>query len=191
MKKYCDTDVLTTGDVSRIACVAPRTVSKWFDSGVLGGYRIPGSKDRRMPVSVVRAFLRKHGMPLNELADSKRVLIIDDDEAAGILKKILKEEHYEVEIATDTFGIAAVTGSFDPHVVLISTEVKGIDAFDIARRLKKQNRKIIALAGPAAIDTMAGPTCTPPTRPLYDQVVPIPFHIGNLVKLIATSMPEN
>ena len=40
-------DVLTTGEVARICKVAPRTVTKWFDSGQLRGYRIPGSKDRR------------------------------------------------------------------------------------------------------------------------------------------------
>ena len=44
-------DVLTTGEVAKICSVAPRTVSKWFDSGALHGYRIPGSKDRRIPLN--------------------------------------------------------------------------------------------------------------------------------------------
>ncbi len=44
-------DVLTTGEVAKICNVASRTVSKWFDSGQLRGYRIPGSKDRRIPVA--------------------------------------------------------------------------------------------------------------------------------------------
>src|SRR5262249_61528897 len=35
--------VFTTGQVAKICKVAPRTVSKWFDSGRLRGYRIPGS----------------------------------------------------------------------------------------------------------------------------------------------------
>ena len=46
-------DVLTTGEVAKICNVAPRTVSKWFDSGALTGYRIPGSKDRRIPLNDV------------------------------------------------------------------------------------------------------------------------------------------
>src|SRR5262249_14744586 len=33
--------VFTTGQVAKICKVAPRTVSKWFDSGRLRGYRIP------------------------------------------------------------------------------------------------------------------------------------------------------
>ena len=44
-------DVLTTGEVAKICNVAPRTVSKWFDSGALHGYRIPGSKDRRIQLT--------------------------------------------------------------------------------------------------------------------------------------------
>ena len=41
-------EVLTTGEVAKICNVAARTVSKWFDSGQIEGYRIPGSKDRRI-----------------------------------------------------------------------------------------------------------------------------------------------
>ena len=60
--------VFTTGQVSKIANVAPRTVSKWFDSGKLKGYRIPGSQDRRIPRANLIEFLDEHGMPheLNE-----------------------------------------------------------------------------------------------------------------------------
>ena len=46
-------DVLTTGEVAKLCNVAPRTVSKWFDSGSLKGYRIPGSRDRRMHAGFV------------------------------------------------------------------------------------------------------------------------------------------
>ena len=47
--------IFTTGQVAKICKVAPRTVSKWFDSGRLRGYRIPGSQDRRIPVSISSA----------------------------------------------------------------------------------------------------------------------------------------
>ena len=47
-------DILTTGEVAKICNVAPRTVSKWFDSGQLRGYRIPGSKDRRIPLAQIK-----------------------------------------------------------------------------------------------------------------------------------------
>src|SRR5678809_522606 len=74
-------DVLTTGEVAKICNVAPRTVSKWFDSGALHGYRIPGSKDRRIPLNQLIRFMKQHGMPLNGLmTGATRVLIVDDEQ---------------------------------------------------------------------------------------------------------------
>ena len=74
-------DVLTTGEVAKICSVAPRTVSKWFDSGALTGYRIPGSKDRRIPLNQLIRFMKQHGMPLNGLmTGSTRVLIVDNEQ---------------------------------------------------------------------------------------------------------------
>lgn len=52
-------DILTVGECARICKVAPRTVSKWFDSGRLRGYRIPGSQDRRIPRQSLIKFLRE------------------------------------------------------------------------------------------------------------------------------------
>ena len=43
--------VFTTGQVAKICKVAPRTVSKWFDSGRLRGYRIPGARTAASPAS--------------------------------------------------------------------------------------------------------------------------------------------
>jgi excisionase family DNA binding protein len=61
--------VFTTGQVARVCKVAPRTVVKWFDSGRLRGYRIPGSQDRRIPRDDLIRFLNEHGMPLGELEE--------------------------------------------------------------------------------------------------------------------------
>lgn len=55
-------DVYTTGKVARLCEVAPRTVSKWVDSGLLKGWRIPGSFDRRINHADLVAFLRFHGL---------------------------------------------------------------------------------------------------------------------------------
>lgn len=56
--------VFTTGDVARLCGVAPRTVSKWFDTMDLKGYKIPGSRARRIPRQHLITFLKQHGMPL-------------------------------------------------------------------------------------------------------------------------------
>src|SRR5438105_15783583 len=95
-------DVLTTGEVAKICNVAPRTVSKWFDTGALRGYRIPGSKDRRIPLNQLVRFMKQHHMPLNGLmTGATRVLIVDSEQdIIEVLEKILEDEaEYEVETA--------------------------------------------------------------------------------------------
>jgi len=57
-------DILTTGQVSKICNVAPRTVCRWFDSGKLRGYRIPGSKNRRILLSGLIRFMKEQNMPM-------------------------------------------------------------------------------------------------------------------------------
>jgi two-component system response regulator RpaA len=65
--------VLTTGQVAQICNVASRTVQKWFDMGLLGGYRIPASRDRRIPVKELLRFMKEHNIPLpDEWSDLER-----------------------------------------------------------------------------------------------------------------------
>ena len=65
------TKIFTTGQVAEICKVAPRTVTKWFDSGRLRGYRIPGSNDRRIPREELIKFLAEHGMSQDALSAAK------------------------------------------------------------------------------------------------------------------------
>jgi excisionase family DNA binding protein len=145
-------NVLTTGDVAKICHVAPRTVSKWFDNGQLRGYRIPGSKDRRIPVSELIRFMKVHNMPTSELAvGSIRVLIADNNEkAASALADILRSDaEYEVQIVQSNFETGSVIQKFSPHVVLVSLMADRIDATAICKGIKDNEDlrtiKIIAL----------------------------------------------
>ena len=54
--------VYTTGQVARLCQVAPRTAAKWIDSGLLRGYRIPGSQDRRVTHEALVDFMERSGM---------------------------------------------------------------------------------------------------------------------------------
>ncbi len=54
---------LTTGQVAKLLEVAPRTVSKWFDSGSLTGFKLPGSNDRRISKVSLIEFCKQHKMP--------------------------------------------------------------------------------------------------------------------------------
>src|SRR4030042_314291 len=94
-------NVLTTGDVAKICNVAPRTVSKWFDSGQLHGYRIPGSKDRRIPVNELIRFMKANDMPTDALSAGKiRVLVVcGEDAASPAMIEALARSGYEVQTA--------------------------------------------------------------------------------------------
>jgi len=146
-------NVLTTGDVAKICNVAPRTVSKWFDSGQLKGYRIPGSKDRRIPVSELIRFMRAHNMPTATLPVGKiRVLVVDsDDEMASTLADTLRAKaDYEVQTARSNFETGAVAHKFAPHVLLVNLLSERIDATGICKSIRAdedlQTIKIIAVA---------------------------------------------
>ena len=117
-----DKEVLTTGEVAKICNVAPRTVSKWFDVGTLKGYRIPGSKDRRIPVSELVKFMKVHGIPMDGLNTGRtRVLIVDSDpEIVGTLEQVLAEQtEYEIQTATSGFEAGMACERFRPHVLLV------------------------------------------------------------------------
>ena len=57
------TGILTTGELARALMVAPRTVTKWIDSGRLPGWRLPGSLDRRVLARDAAKFAAEAGMP--------------------------------------------------------------------------------------------------------------------------------
>ncbi|MDX2017031.1 MAG: response regulator [Planctomycetota bacterium] len=115
-------EVLTTGEVAKICNVAPRTVSKWFDSGSLKGYRIPGSRDRRIPASELVKFMKAHGIPLESFNSGRtRVLVVDGDkDVADTLQRVLTEQtSYEVRTATNGFQAGMECEKFKPHVLLL------------------------------------------------------------------------
>jgi excisionase family DNA binding protein len=148
-------DVLTTGEVAKICNVASRTVSKWFDSGQLRGYRIPGSKDRRIPVASLRKFMKSHGIPMDGLTSGNtRVLIVDgDEEVVGTLKNILTEQTaYEVRCAANAFAAGIECERFRPHVMLLDMHLSdGGDGRGICKVMQAnddlQVTKVIGMSG--------------------------------------------
>jgi excisionase family DNA binding protein len=145
-------NVLTTGDVAKICHVAPRTVSKWFDNGQLRGYRIPGSKDRRIPVNELIRFMKVHNMPTSELAvGTIRVLIADSNTktASALADALQNKADYEVQIVQSNFETGSAIHKFMPHVVLVSLLAEGIDSTAICRGVRENEElriiKIIAL----------------------------------------------
>lgn len=144
-------DVLTTGQVAKICNVAPRTVTKWFDSGELRGYRIPGSKDRRIPLDKLVSFLKMHGMPLKGLdGRTTRVLLVDPDAefADGLRQAMQNEKQYEVHIADCAFSTGALAERHRPHVIVVDLATPGLDGRALCRHVhasqELRNAKLIA-----------------------------------------------
>ncbi len=184
-------DVLTTGEVAKICNVAPRTVSKWFDSGALHGYRIPGSKDRRIPLAQLIRFMKHHGMPLNGLMTGQtRVMIVDDEaDIVEVLEKILEDEaKYEVEVTKSGFDAGVTAEKFRPHVILLDMHLKGIDAPLVAKHVKAstdlQLTKVIAMSGkmgdPEAQGLLSGGD--------FDGFLRKPFHVRQVIEAVEDAM---
>lgn len=147
-------DILTTGEVAKICNVAPRTVSKWFDSGQLRGYRIPGSKDRRIPLNALIRFMKAHNIPLDGLQSGRtRVLIVDDEsEIVDVLQKVLTEQaNYEVKTAHGGFAAGVECEKFRPHVLLLDMHLGDVNGQEVLKLVREnsdlQLTKVIAMSG--------------------------------------------
>lgn len=111
--------MLTTGQVAEICGCAPKTVSKWVDSGLLAGYKLPGGGDRRIKEADLREFMAKHGMTFPEPSESEGDLLecwtyANSDGVCGGL--------YYCESAADTAMVHS--GLADTHRVIRLREVR-------------------------------------------------------------------
>ncbi len=179
-------DVLTTGQVAKVCKVAPRTVAKWFDSGQLRGYRIPGSKDRRIPLNQLVRFMQAHGIPLEGLETGHiRVLILDEEhEFATLLRDTLNAEgRYVVDIATTIFEAGVLTQNNRPHVIVADVSMPGLQSRRLCQFLRTseefQGIKLIAVSGALTQGQGAAQL-----QNGFDACLPKPFEVRQLTKVI-------
>lgn len=185
-------DVLTTGEVAKICNVAPRTVSKWFDSGSLKGYRIPGSKDRRIPVGELVKFMKAHGIPFDGVLSGRtRVLVVDDEpEVTEVLQRVLTEQaNYSVRIASTAFAAGVETDRFKPHVILLDVHLGEADVRHIANIIRGEDElqlcRLIGMSGKYSDQQLAGLKSQG-----FDNFLKKPFQVRQVVEAIesATSL---
>ncbi|MAE64346.1 MAG: regulator [Phycisphaeraceae bacterium] len=179
-------DILTTGEVAKICNVAPRTVSKWFDSGQLRGYRIPGSKDRRIPLNALIRFMKAHDIPLDGLQSGRtRVLIVDDEsEIVDVLEKVLTEQaNYEVRTAHRGFEAGIECEKFRPHVMLLDIHLGDLNGEDVLKFVRDnpdlQLTKILAISGKLT-DGQAQALVSNG----FDGYLKKPFHVRQVIEAI-------
>ncbi len=119
--------IFTTGQVAKICKVAPRTVSKWFDSGRLRGYRIPGSQDRRIPRDHLVRFLKEHGMPLGELEEDMSTVLVVGDVDVQSIREALQErlgEGVKLSFADSAFDAGVLCNNESaPNCIIVDASV--------------------------------------------------------------------
>lgn len=162
MNERTEAAVYTTGDVARICQVAPRTVSKWFDTGRLKGYRIPGSLDRRIPHESLVDFMRSHGMPLGELAAGQigKVLIIGMEPIdRKTVETLLHASGMETVAADNAFEAGALANEQRPQCVVIDGIVGLPEARMISRYFRSGGREAVTrIVGLVSDDQIADPS---------------------------------
>jgi len=185
-------DILTTGEVAKICNVAPRTVSKWFDSGQLRGYRIPGSKDRRIPLGALIRFMKAHNIPMDGLQSGRtRVLIVDDEsEIVEVLEKVLTEQaNYEVHTCRSGFAAGVECEKFRPHVMLLDIHLGDVNGEGVLSLIRENNdlqlTKVIAMSGKLT-DGQAHQLI----QKGFDGYLKKPFHVRQVIDCVeeATAM---
>ena len=183
-------DILTTGEVATICNVAPRTVSKWFDSGQLRGYRIPGSKDRRIPLNALIKFMKAHNIPLDGVQTGRtRVLIVDDEsEIVDVLEKVLTEQaNYEVKTAHSGFAAGVECEKFRPHVMLLDMHLGDIKGEDVLKLVRDngdlQLTKVIAMSGKLTDGQAQGLL-----QRGFDSYLKKPFHVRQVIEAVEQSV---
>lgn len=178
--------ILTTGQVAKICRVAPRTVSKWFDSGKLKGFKLPGSSDRRIPRANLRKFLVEYGMStdLIDFEESQvRVLLVTDCQIAAKHALDLNNDDnaYVVHVVKNAFEAGAYKAV--PQFVLIDFVIGRGEAMHIARAMRgligeqRPATKFIAILGED--DSDPGAVCGPDT---FDTAHKQPCNVAALIE---------
>lgn len=146
--------VFTTGEVAEICKVSQQTVIRCFDSGRLGGYRVPGSRFRRIPRENLILFMKENNIPLDQLEMGKRrVLVVDDDPAiVEMLVELLERDgRFEVQTAVTGFDAGLRTKEFQPDVIVLDYMLPDINGSGVIRSVRSdpsvRDVKIIIVSG--------------------------------------------
>ncbi|MCD6394511.1 MAG: response regulator [Planctomycetes bacterium] len=147
-------DLLTTGEAAEICSVSQQTIIRCFDSGRLEGFRIPGSKFRRIPRENLIKFMRENHMPLDNVETGKRkILIVDDDEEiVELMVDVLSRDgRFEIKTASSGYDAGIMTEQFRPDLVILDYMLPDINGNIVCRAIRRnpqlQNIRIIIVSG--------------------------------------------
>ena len=176
--------VFTTGEAAEICKVSQQTIIRCFDAGRLQGFRVPGSRFRRIPRIELMRFMRANDIPTESLESAKkRVLVVDDDEQIiELFRDVLgRDDRFEVKTASTGYDAGVLTEQFRPHLVLLDYMLPDINGNLVCDRIRANpdlaGTKIIIVSGvvkPDEIDALMASGA--------DDFVKKPFDIGELIE---------
>jgi len=134
--------VYTTGEAADICNLSQQTIIRCFDSGQLGGFRVPGSKFRRIPHAELIKFMTDNGIPLGVMEDGNiRVLVVDDDkDVLALFSDALgRDGRFEVATAENGYDAGLMTSKFQPDLVILDYMLPDINGNEVCQRIRSDS----------------------------------------------------
>jgi excisionase family DNA binding protein len=146
--------VFTTGEAAKICKVSQQTIIRCFDNGQLKGFRVPGSRFRRIPREALYKFMKDNGIPTDALESGKRkVLLVDDDnELVELMTKVLEEDgRFEVRIASNGFDAGMMVKEYRPDMIVLDVMLPDINGKEVCHRVRAdttlEDVRILCISG--------------------------------------------
>jgi len=155
-------DLFTTGEAAEICRVSQQTIIRCFDAGRLDGFRVPGSRFRRIPRQNLIKFMKDNNIPLDSIESGKRkVLIVDDDaEIVELIVEVLERDgRFEVKTASSGYEAGMATQRFRPELILLDYMLPDVNGNVVCQTIRRnpefENIKIIIVSGVVKEDEIA------------------------------------
>jgi len=146
--------VFTTGEAAEICKVSQQTIIRCFDSGRLRGFRVPGSRFRRIPRDALIAFMKDNGIPPDSLDSGKsKILVVDDDpEIVELFVDVLERDgRFEVKTASTGYDAGIQTKEFMPDLIILDYMLPDINGNVVCQTIKGkpefEHTKVIIVSG--------------------------------------------
>jgi len=146
--------VFTTGEAAKICKVSQQTIIRCFDNGQLKGFRVPGSRFRRIPREMLYKFMKDNGIPTDALESGKRkVLLVDDDaELVEVMTKFLEEDgRFEIRVATTGFDAGMLVKEYRPDIIVLDVMLPDINGKEVCQRVRADSTledvRILCISG--------------------------------------------
>ena len=146
--------VFTTGEAAKICKVSQQTIIRCFDSGQLKGFRVPGSRFRRIPREELYSFMRDNGIPTDALESGKRKLLVvdDDQELVDLISDVLQRDgRFEVRTVNNGFEAGMMVKEYRPDLIVLDVMLPDINGKEVCQRVRRdktmEDVKIICISG--------------------------------------------